>query len=48
MGRTASSAAAATVPAAWISLYHYAWFLSFGISGLAYFALAPRVGARRG
>lgn len=38
----------ATASPAWISLYHYAWFLSFGISGLAYFALARRGGARRG
>ena len=36
----------ATAPPFWTSLYHYAWFLSFGISGVVHLALAGRGGAR--
>lgn len=37
----------ASAPAFWTSLYHYAWFLSFGVSGCVHFALARRGGGRR-
>ncbi len=36
---TVSEKAAAHVPAIWVSMYHYAWFISFGISFVAYLAL---------
>jgi NCS1 family nucleobase:cation symporter-1 len=39
----------ASVPAFWTQLYHYAWFLSFGVSAAVYVLLTWAVGrlARR-
>jgi hypothetical protein len=33
---------AATVPQFWVKLYHYAWFVSFGLAFGVYLALMPR------
>jgi nucleobase:cation symporter-1, NCS1 family len=38
----------AEVPRAWISLYHYAWFISFAISAACYVALTRATGGREG
>jgi NCS1 family nucleobase:cation symporter-1 len=32
----------AVVPSFWVSLYHYAWFISFGVSFLVYIVLMPK------
>ena len=32
----------AKLPAVWTEVYHYAWFLSFGVSFAVYFALMGR------
>ena len=37
----------ASAPPFWTNLYHYAWFLSFGLSGASYFLLARRTVALR-
>jgi len=47
---TVSEKAAPHVPAVWVSMYHYAWFISFGISFAAYLLLMAAfrpVGANR-
>ncbi len=36
---------AANVASIWVSLYHYAWFMSFGISAVVYFVLMKLAGA---
>jgi NCS1 family nucleobase:cation symporter-1 len=33
---------AAVVPQFWVKLYHYAWFVSFGLAFGVYLALMPR------
>jgi NCS1 family nucleobase:cation symporter-1 len=34
-----SAAAAEVIPSFWVNLYHYAWFISFGVSFVTYIAL---------
>ncbi|HEX5472992.1 MAG TPA: cytosine permease, partial [Lacipirellulaceae bacterium] len=43
---TVSKTAAPDIPAFWASLYHYAWFLSFGIAFVVYVMLMLRRRAR--
>jgi NCS1 family nucleobase:cation symporter-1 len=44
---TVSKDAAASIPPIWVSLYHYAWFISFGVSFAIYLLLMVGV-TRRG
>jgi NCS1 family nucleobase:cation symporter-1 len=41
-----SPSAAKVVPLFWFNLYHYAWFISFGASFLAYLMLTSLRGAK--
>ncbi|HVT28776.1 MAG TPA: NCS1 family nucleobase:cation symporter-1 [Lacipirellulaceae bacterium] len=41
---TVSKSAAAIIPPFWVSLYHYAWFISFGIAFLVYVLSMKAIG----
>ena len=34
-----ATVAKVSVPAFWVSMYHYAWFISFGVSAAVYMAI---------
>jgi NCS1 family nucleobase:cation symporter-1 len=44
---TVSKDAAASIPPFWVSLYHYAWFISFGVSFVAYLLLMVGFGGQQ-
>ena len=45
---TVSESFAERVPKVWVDLYHYAWFISFGVAFVVYFALMSISSQRRG
>jgi NCS1 family nucleobase:cation symporter-1 len=44
---TVSKDAAASTPPIWVSLYHYAWFISFGVSFVAYLLMTVGFGGQQ-